>query len=150
MLQQLNNKAEFSRGFTLVELMIIIAVIAIIAAVALPSYNSSVLKSKRAMGKAELLEVLALQEQYFINNKAYATTLTGLGYAANPYYIDGQGEQTTTGNAIYQIVLASPTTTSFTLQAVPQNAQTNDSDCGTLTLTNTGLKSADNLGIACW
>lgn len=131
------------KGFTLIELMIVLAVIAIIAAIAIPSYNSSVVKSKRAIGKGELLQVLSRQEQFFVNNKGYATTLTALGYAANPYFINDQGDQlTAAAGSIYQISLAAgATTAAFTLQATPQNSQESDTQCGTLRISNTGLKT---------
>jgi type IV pilus assembly protein PilE len=145
------NKKMNQQGFTLIELMIVVAIVAIIAAIAIPSYNSSVIKSKRAIGKAELLEVLARQEQHFVNNKAYATTLTALGYGANPYLIDDQGDETA-ADPIYQIALApGGSTTTFTLQAIPQNSQASDTQCGTLQISNTGLKSATGTSpTLCW
>ncbi|MCW8195246.1 prepilin-type N-terminal cleavage/methylation domain-containing protein [Proteobacteria bacterium 005FR1] len=152
-MQAVSKKKVDQKGFTLIEVMIVVAVIAIIAAIALPSYNSSVIKSKRAMGKAELLEVLARQEQHFINNKAYATNLTSLGYGANPYLIDDQGNETA-ANAIYQIALAAgASTTAFTLQAIPQNAQADDAECATLQISNTGLKTISggtSTAASCW
>lgn len=138
-----------AKGFTLIELMIVVAVIAIIAAIALPSYNSSVLKSKRAIGKGELMEVLTRQEQYFVNNKAYALTMGALGYGgggtATSYLINDQGEEVTT-NSIYRIeFFGTPTSSTFTIQAVPQNNQAAD-DCGTMQLSHTGAKSPAE----CW
>jgi type IV pilus assembly protein PilE len=136
------------KGFTLIELMIVVAVVAIIAAIAIPSYNSSVIKSKRAIGKAELLDVLSRQEQFFVNNKGYATDLTALGFVANPYFINDQGDAlTAAAGSIYQISLAAgATTAAFTLQATPQNDQIADTQCGTLQISNTGLKSPTQ----CW
>jgi len=129
------------KGFTLIELLIVIVIVAILVAVGLPSYQESIRKSKRAIGKAALFKVLARQENNFVNNKAFATTLTDLGYGANPYYIDDDGAETTAANSIYQIALSGPTTTAYTVQAIPKNNQANDSLCGTLQLGHDGTKS---------
>lgn len=153
MQKQVNQK---SSGFTLIEVMIVVAVIAIIAAVAIPSYNSSILKSKRAIGKGELMEVLSEQEQYFVNNKGYATTLASLGYsvdANDAYYIDSDGiaSSASTGSSTYKIYLtAGATTSGFTVEADPINSQAADTDCDTLKLSSTGLKSVSGSGANCW
>lgn len=140
-------------GFSLMEVMIVVVIIAIIAAVAIPSYNNSVIKSKRSIGKAELLKVVSRQEQYFVNNKAYATTLTALGYSANPYNINDQGESVALGSSIYQIALSGASASAFTVQAIPKNTQTDDSQCATLQLSSTGVKSISggtSTASECW
>ena len=141
-------------GFTLIELMIVVAIVAILLAVGIPGYQQQVLKTKRSLARGELLEVLARQEQYFINNKAYATDLTNLGYPANGYYVDtDSNDLATAARAIYLIQFSgTPTTTAYTLQAVPQGGQTKDSRCGTLTITSTGVKSEGGSGSTadCW
>lgn len=140
-------------GFTLIELMITVVIIAILAAVAIPSYNSSVLKGNRTLAKTELMNLIARQEQYFVNNKGYATDLTALGYPANPYFINSKGDalNSSTG-AIYQLSLASGATTSaFTATATPQNQQTKDTGCGSLSLTSRGVETATGSAPAnCW
>lgn len=129
-------------GFSLIEIMIVVALVAIIAAVAIPSYNASVIKSKRALGKAELMKVLSRQEQYFVDNKGYATDLTALGYDANPYFIDENSAAATAAASIYQIAFASGASASaFTVQAIPKNSQASDGLCGTLQLSSTGTKT---------
>lgn len=134
-------------GFNLIELMIVIAIVGIIAAVGYPSYQDSIIKSKRQMGKTALVQVLGRQEQNFVNNKSYTTNLTNLGYPANGFYIDNEGDaQASAEGAIYLIQLADPTATSFTLQAVPQGPQANDETCGTLSLTESGAQSP----AGCW
>jgi type IV pilus assembly protein PilE len=146
-------KMSYRNGFTLIEVMIVVAVIGIIAAIAIPSYSSSILKSKRQMGKGELLEVLARQEQFFVNNKAYATNLTALGYSANPYYINDDGAQTSAGSSIYLISLVSPSTTAFSIRATPQNGQTDDSQCASLQVSSSGQKTivgGSSTASSCW
>lgn len=145
------NKKQ--QGFTLIELMITLVILAILAAVAVPSYNSSVLKGNRSVGKTELMTLIAKQEQFFVNNKAYATDLTNLGYPASPYYIDNRGVAATTSNgAVYQISLAAgATTSSFTAVATPQNNQTKDTSCGSLSITHRGVEAATgSAGTTCW
>lgn len=75
-------KRSQQSGFSLIELMVTIVIIGIIAAIALPSYQSSVRKSKRVEAKTELLQVMARQEQYFSENRSYTVTPGDLGYTA--------------------------------------------------------------------
>lgn len=131
------------RGFTLIEILVVIVIVALLAAVALPGYRSFILKTKRSLGKSELLAVAARQEQFFVNNKQYATSLATLGYVANPYSINSEAEHVLTSatDKIYTIKLSSASTTAYTLQAVPQGKQAKDTTCGTLQLTSSGEKS---------
>ncbi len=137
------------RGFNLIELMIVVAIVGIIAGVAYPSYQDSIRKSNRQVGKTALLEVLGRQEQYFVNMKSYATDLTNLNYPANGFYVDNEGDPMAgASGATYLIQLSSPTVTSYTVQAVPQGGQTNDTACGTLAITDSGAKTPTTAG--CW
>jgi len=151
-----NNPGRKNGGFTLIEMMIVIVVVAVLVGIALPAYQGQVIKTKRALGRGELLDIMARQEQYFVNNRQYAVSLASLG-STNPYAIDTEGNEvaTTSGNAIYTIQLATspaPTTTSYTLEAVPKGAQTKDTLCGTMTITSTGVKSSGGTGTTsdCW
>lgn len=123
------------KGFTLIEVMMVVAIIAIIVAIALPNYREYVLRSNRAVGKGELLQVASRQEQYFLNNRSYTNLMTDLGYTAN-YYVDSEGQPATAASSIYQITITEPTSntreTTYTLSAVPQNGQTDDIKCGSL------------------
>lgn len=147
-----NKKKSDQAGFSLIELMIVVVIIAILAGIALPSYQQYSLRARRAVATAELLEVLSLQEQFFLNNKQYATDLTNLNYGANQYYINSEGDETTAAAAIYEIKLATGATTSeFDLEAVPQHSQADDTQCGTLTLTHLGERKASAGSTAkCW
>ena len=135
------------KGFTLMELMIVIAIVAILVSVALPAYQNSVLKSNRVAGKGVLLDVASRQEQSFINNKEYADTLLKLGLPA-AYYIDSENtNNVTSGAATYLITISRPTTTTFTVTAAPQNRQARD-QCGTYTLTESNVRTPSTA--RCW
>jgi type IV pilus assembly protein PilE len=135
-------------GFTLIELMIVAAVVAILVGVALPAYQVQVMTAKRSMGKVELMSVLARQEQYFISHRRYATTLDSLGYSANPYAINASGDRVDINSPqrIYLMsideALPAAAPTSFVLRAIPQLAQVKDKRCGVLEVRSTGERAA--------
>lgn len=129
------------RGFTLIELMVAVAVFAILAAVAYPSYQQYVRKAARSEAKAVLMETAQYMERYYTTNNTYvgATVAT----------VSNKSPKGATGSAIrYNISFtADPTAGAFTLQAVPANGQVSDS-CGTLTLAHTGATTPTTVG--CW
>lgn len=133
-----SHKSNSQRGFTIVELMIVVAIAAILVAIALPAYQEQVRETRRSDGKAFLMEIAAAQERYFTQNVAYGT-LIQLGYANdNPESPEG----------FYNVRITASTGTTFTLTATPRVA---DSDCGNLTLTNTGLQgSSAGTPADCW
>ncbi len=140
------------QGFTLIELMIVVAIIGVIAAIAYPSYNGYVTKSKRTVGQSILTQVANRQEQFFMDNKTYTGDLTNLGYGASPLPVDSDGQPNGSGEIVYTVSVQDGwTANSYTLQAVPSGSHAGrDTDCGTLTLTNTGVKAASGAGANCW
>lgn len=153
----MQRKAAEAHGFTLIELMMVVAIIAILMMVMLPGYRNYVLKAKRNMARAELLTVLARQEQFFILNKHYASRLDVLGYSANPYAINANGERAAieSPDRVYVISLfdVAPETAAlaFSLRATPQLGQLRDTPCGYLQITSLGVKSAGgDLTSECW
>jgi type IV pilus assembly protein PilE len=147
--------ARRQRGFTLIELMVVVAIVALLAAVGLPSYQNYVLKSNRSVAKTKLLELAARQEQYFSDNKVYTNNLQLLGVAASPMSVDSRGSWVAVGSATQRYTISAAISNggmSFTLTADTAGEQTkDDSNCATLTLTETGLRGGTGaLAAACW
>jgi type IV pilus assembly protein PilE len=141
------------KGFTLIELVVAVCIVAILLAVALPSYQRQLRNTRRSLGVAELLQVMMRQEQYFVDRKRYAATLTDLGFPASPYAIDAQGNAVSAlaSDRIYLIELAMQQD-AYTLHATAQLSQTADHLCGNLSLDSTGARRASGGGSArqCW
>lgn len=130
-------KHQRSRGFTLTELMIVVAIIGIVSAIAYPSYQSYTQKTRRSAAQATLTEAAAQQEQYYLNFKKYTVDESKIGLSDTNYY-DFE-VVAPTGNC--------PITTCYKLSAAPLGTQQDD-DCGTMTLSKGGSKTAGASG--CW
>lgn len=130
-------------GFTLIELMITVAIIGILAAIAYPNYTQYVLRANRAEAQAILSETAQFMERRFTTCGTYATNATCATAAVPTSAVQPVGS---TGNARrYTIAFTAATATTFALQATRVNSQTNDS-CADLTLTNTGQQGP----AGCW
>lgn len=144
-----------ARGFTLIELMITVAIVAILAAVALPSYQSYVMRSKRADAKNALLDLASREERYFSINNAYTTDPVALGYGTGATF---PIQVLISGSNNYELSITVPTDKmSFTVKATPKNNQTKDTTCYAYQLTNQGARSNVNSSSApltgttgCW
>lgn len=124
------------RGFTLIEVMIVVVIIGILASIAYPSYREYVLKGNRAEGKAKVLQVLQAQERHYSQNMTYTTNLADLGLTA--------GSET----GKYNVALAAcggGATLARCVQATG-TAVSPDPKCLTLTATTTGARTP----VDCW
>jgi type IV pilus assembly protein PilE len=142
-----------ARGVTLLELLVAVAIVAILGTIAVPSYVKYITRANRSAAKSLLVQVADRQEQYFADHKGYATALTALGYSANPFMINDRGDvvASSSSDRIYEISLVGPTASSFTIKATPQLRQaTRDTECQALTLTQAGLKDQTGTGDRCW
>ncbi len=140
-------------GFNLIELMIVVAIVGIIAAIAYPSYQEQIRKSRRAECSGAVTSLSSTMEQYFtVNNTYLGAADSGSNTGAPAIYVttcpvDGDV-------ATYNLTISAATASTYTLQAAPTGVQTYDK-CGTLTLTNTGLKgvASASTGVTwqdCW
>ncbi len=144
-------------GFSLIELMICLSVIGILLMTALPAFQKQTLKSRRSVGVAAMLMVLARQEHYFVMNKHYAPELQFLGYSTSTIAIGPDGEilSATSPRRIYalsiQDALPKERPQQFVLRATPELAQGRDMECGELEISSKGVKSARLGGVDnCW
>ena len=139
--QQVNRMMKKTRGFTLIELMLVIAVLSIIVAVGYPSYVEQVKKSRRAEGMGQLLELADRMERAYSDRGTYPTNISEV-YVA------------TTDGGFYNLSIVTANNISFIVSATPTSVGNQDDDkCNTFTLTSLGEKSVSggSLGTdACW
>ena len=156
-----NNKkgdSVFSRqkdqGFTLIELMITVAILGILSAITVPSYMAYVQKSKRTDAKVELLKIAQLQESYYVQNLSYAKQLNGTSASGG---LSMSAATLTTENGYYSVTMSATDSgggtcagnntdpcVSYAIKAVPKSTggQASDSSCQEFLITNTGARFA--------
>ena len=130
------------RGFTLIELMIVVAVIAILAAIAYPSYQDQVRKSRRAQAKADLVEYAGLAERFHTANNTYVGFT--LPSTVSPRETGATTRYNLTPSGAFDSANA------FTITATPTTGQDADK-CGTLSISQSGVKTSGSAVLAdCW
>lgn len=132
------KRMEFKyRGFTLIELMMVLVIIGILVAIAFPTYQDQMYRSRRSDGQAALVSLAALMEHYFTENNTYTgATLANVGASA------------TSPEGYYTMSIPTLTASTYVLNAAPVagGPQVGDS-CGTLTLDNNNVKGPN---LTCW
>jgi len=136
-----------NKGFTLIELMIVVVIVAILASVAFPAYQDSVRKSRRSEAKISLLEVAQILERCFTEFNAYNNVGCSVVTAAVPP-VNLVTKPPSLNGAGYYTVTSTPTALTYTLTAIPNalGSQDQDKPCVSFSITNTGVKSAINSG----
>lgn len=133
-------------GVTLAELLIVIAIVGILAAVAIPAYQRYLLEAHRTDAVSLLLEGASAEQRYYTTNNSYTTNLQALGFPLN-----SQGGVSST-NGYYSMTATSSGPESFTLTAAPQGGQTADTGCGSFVINMLGEESVTGTDSAqhCW
>lgn len=124
------------RGFTLIEVMMVVVIIAILTVIAYPSYQNYMQRARRIDAQTAILELSQYMERYYTTNGTYVGAV--LPFTASPK------EDST---KYYVLSLSAQAADTYTLSAVPSGAQASDT-CGTLTLNSTGAKTPTTAG--CW
>ena len=126
-------KSGRQNGFTLIELMIAVAIIGILASIAYPAYQKYLFTSRRAEAQSEMLRIQLGLEKWRANNNSYTATLADTGF--------------TDDNTYYNFSITDNTASAYTINAAAQGAQsTGDSACTPLTLNQSGTKGP----AGCW
>lgn len=137
------SSVAVARGFTLIELMIVVAIVGVLAAVAYPSYTSYVIRANRAAAQSFMLEVSSRDERYMLDARGYAPDLATLGMTVPT--------EVSKNYTVTLVATAAPPT--YTITATPILRQlSQDTLCGTLTLNQAGTKTEGGSGSVqdCW
>lgn len=122
------------RGITLIELMIVVVVISILAAIAYPNYQEFTARAKRNEAKAALLMLATNQERFYLNNNTFTSDLTQLGFGATPTAI--------TENDYYTITVTASSASNFTATATYRFGEPEKSRCEVFTIDGRGSKTS--------
>lgn len=148
-----SGNASSQRGFSIVELMMVIVILGIIVAIAYPSYRAFKLRVHRTEATLALLDVADRMQQYYVDNKTYTNDFVALGLGGEPFI---------TENANYSVRVrdngggggACPIAVCFELEAAPIGMQADDTDCALFKLNSAGVKAAvadnNSQNDSCW
>jgi len=131
-----------SNGFTLIELMVTVAVVAILGTIAMVTYTKQIQKSRRTDARSAVLDLAGREEKLFSTTNAYSSTASDLGYGAFP---------ATVGSGYYQVTVTVPNPPiSYVITATAVGTQLKDTSCATLTVDQLGSQNSTGGGTDCW
>jgi len=130
-----------SKGFTLIELVIVVAIIAVLSAIAIPAYRQYVLRSNRTSATRALQDMATREENYYFTNNAYTNSTTNLGLTS-----------AVTPDGYYTLSIPSASSTDYTLLATAAGTQTKDLKCGNFQLQRNGTENVTGTSgsTSCW
>ena len=131
---------KYMQGITLIELMMVVVIISILAAVAFPNYQEFSARAKRNEARAALLQIATNQERFYLNNNTFTQDMTALGFSADPF---------TTDTGSYVIAVTSADATNFSATATYQLGGSEAGKCLTFTVDGRGSKSSGPAA-DCW
>jgi type IV pilus assembly protein PilE len=138
-------------GFTLIEILIVLVIIGVLTAIAIPSYQQYMVRAARHQAEATMLNLSQMEERFFTNNYTYYAMTT------QPPNADPNGWSNFSGDSMgarkYDIIINAPipggAANTYIIQASPSNGFA-DSGCGTLSLDNMGVKGSAGSPSTCW
>lgn len=136
------SSRDTQRGFTLIEVMIVVAIVGILVSIALPSYQNHVLKTRRITAAACLVEFAQQMERQYSTGMTYSVTLPTVGCTSD-----------LTGFYTFAYATAEPTASTFKIEAIPAGPQTSDEKCETLSISHLGVKTESgtaSTATECW
>lgn len=123
-----------AKGFTLIEVMIVVAILGILGAIALPAYSKYVLRGKRVAAQSQMMDIANREEQFLLANRSYANKAT---LVSNGYVLPAD----VAANYTYDVTVGTDGPPGYVITLTATGAQTGD---GNLSLTSTGVKSPAN------